>query len=703
MSEPTGPESAPAPIDPFYAADRVYPDPSGLSLFAEPGDDPCWLYLPGAFEAWLFNRLRHESFAASLRIFHPGRFSDICAVLYVVGQPHLDELPSVCPARFAACGNLHVELNDTVVLHRQATGDAPEIVEIDIAAHLRLGENRFRMRVHALGEPPALWIDSAIASDRCWQVSADDSSYETPNRLPFVGTERFPHRERLPEITLRAAKTEDDLWDFGRQVYGRPVVATTGTGTVRFFPGETASEALNADARFHEQHIPELRVASEETVSPVELALRFLRVELSPEVRIEKMQLLASTYPVQYRGRFVSSDPLLERVWLHAAHTLRLCMREVFLDGLKRDRLPWVGDLYLAGLSNAYSFFDPGIMRRSLLTLYSAEPERIDCNNIIDYSFFWILALHDYVLHFGDIDFLARIAPRLERLLLSLEARRDESGMIPTAACNWLFIDWAEVHKDGCSACLEFLALRASACAARLFAFLGDEAKAAQWEETTARRSEAARKRFWSDADGAFRDCTESSRTGRHANLLAVLAEVPTAEERRLLVASVLCNPAVPPVGTPYMRSLEAAALARCGRRDELLRILRGYWGGMIRAGASSFWERYSPADRGDQSLAMYGRPFGASLCHAWSAGPIFLMNRELFGLEPLDPGWQRFALTPRRLELEHTAVTIPTPHGAIRIEQRAHEVTVDVPFGTTLVCAGRESTGPERVTVKVS
>jgi len=415
---------------------------------------------------------------------------------------------------------------------------------------------------------------------------------------------------------------------------------------------------------------------------------------------VESVRLRASTYPVRYRGSFESSDPLLNRIWERAAYTLRLSMREVFLDGLKRDRLPWVGDLYLAGLANAYVFFDAPIMRRSLVTLYGAEPERIDCNGIIDYSFFWILALHDYVLHFGDLAFLQEMRPSLERLLLALEAKRDVEGMIPSERCHWLHIDWAAVDKGGYSSCLEFLSIQALDAATRMFRWLDDAAAAAEWQEKTDNRRAAAGERFWSEGDGAFRDCTDSARVGRHANFLAVLAGIPSETQRDRLIESVLRNPDIPPVGTPYMRSLEAMAMARCGMRDEMTEDLRAYWGGMIEAGATTFWERYDHTAAGEAHYSMYSRPFGASLCHAWSAGPVFLLSRDLFGLEALAPGWSRFTLRPQPLGLDHAAATIPTPHGPIRIAQDAAGATVDIPAGTVLEHAGQVIPGPVRCTV---
>ena len=44
--------------------------------------------------------------------------------------------------------------------------------------------------------------------------------------------------------------------------------------------------------------------------------------------------------------------------------------------------------------------------------------------------------------------------------------------------------------------------------------------------------------------------------------------------------------------------------------------IRDSYWGGMLKEGATSFWEKYNPEETGIRHLAMYGRPYGKSLCH---------------------------------------------------------------------------------------
>jgi len=682
-------------LDPNFATDRVEPDPAGLSLFGEVGDGPCWLYAPGALELWLFHRLRQESLHTCLNAYHPGRFRAVNPVLYASRQWALETLPETCRVRIAACGDLHVVLNGATVLHRQASA-GPEWTEVDLCPYLVAGLNQCRIRVHALGEPPALLMDGEqVRTDALWVVSTDEQHFEKPHRLACADFDVFPHQERLPEFVRSPVWTGDGLWDFGTEVFGRPEVRVRGKGELRFHPGESSGEALNNDPVHAEQHVPTLEVETGLAVSPVELALRYLRVDVSPDVKVEAVRLRASTYPVRYRGAFESSDPLLDRIWMHAAYTLRLCMREMFLDGLKRDRLPWVGDLYLAGLANAYVFFDAGIMRRTLVALHGADPDAIDFNGIVDYSFFWILALHDYVLHFGDLAFLRQLRPGLDRLVEALEAKRDDQDLIPTDRCRWLFIDWAEVGKAGYSSCLEFLSIQALDAVSRLCRWDGDAVAAEAWQATVAQRRAAARARFWSAGQGAFRDCTGSDAAGRHANLLAVLSGTATPEHAESLTEQVLLNPGIPAVGTPYMRSLEAMALARCGRQEAMLDVLRTYWGGMLDLGASTFWERFDAGETGEARHAMYGRPYATSLCHAWSAGPVFLLGGELFGCRPIEPGWARFTLDISEPPLTRLVGAIPTPHGEIRIQRSGQDMTVQLPAGTVMVCNGEAIAGP--------
>jgi hypothetical protein len=61
--------------------------------------------------------------------------------------------------------------------------------------------------------------------------------------------------------------------------------------------------------------------------------------------------------------------------------------------------------------------------------------------------------------------------------------------------------------------------------------------------------------------------------------------------------------------------------------QNYVLKEMKDYWGGMLKLGATSFWEEYNPQKKGAEHYAMYGREFGKSLCHAWGASPIYLLG----------------------------------------------------------------------------
>ncbi|MBA3685732.1 MAG: alpha-rhamnosidase, partial [Planctomycetes bacterium] len=144
-----------------------------------------------------------------------------------------------------------------------------------------------------------------------------------------------------------------------------------------------------------------------------------------------------------------------------------------------------------------------------------------------------------------------------------------------------------------------------------------------------------------------------------------------------------------PPVGTPWMRTLEGAALARLGRAEAALAEVRSAWGGMLAAGATTFWEAYDPAQTGDAHYAFYGRPFGKSLCHAWAAGPVWLLPTTILGVRPLEPGWRTVAVTPAGTDLAWACATVPTPHGALHVELERGRLRVRGPKGIRIVRGG--------------
>ena len=125
------------------------------------------------------------------------------------------------------------------------------------------------------------------------------------------------------------------------------------------------------------------------------------------------------------------------------------------------------------------------------------------------------------------------------------------------------------------------------------------------------------------------------------------------------------------------MRFYELEALCSMGKQKEVLPEVKAYWGGMLREGATTFWEKYIPTESGRQHLAMYGRPYGKSLCHAWGASPIYLFGRYFLGVEPTSAGYEEYTVKPNLGGLKWMKGDVPTPLGIIHIEMDDHTVKV--------------------------
>jgi hypothetical protein len=197
---------------------------------------------------------------------------------------------------------------------------------------------------------------------------------------------------------------------------------------------------------------------------------------------------------------------------------------------------------------------------------------------------------------------------------------------------------------------------------------------------------------FWSYEQKVYYHAIENGTMKRQItkfpNMFAILYGLSYEEERREIMQSVMLNPAIPPITTPYMRFYELETLCMMGMQSRVLSEMKDYWGGMIREGATTFWEKFNPNEHGTEHLAMYGRPYGKSLCHAWGASPIYIIGKYFLGVRPTKPGYEEYEVRPVLGGLDWFEGEVPTPFGKICVKTDKHTVTVysDGGHGTLIV-----------------
>ena len=122
--------------------------------------------------------------------------------------------------------------------------------------------------------------------------------------------------------------------------------------------------------------------------------------------------------------------------------------------------------------------------------------------------------------------------------------------------------------------------------------------------------------------------------------------------------------------------------MCKLGEQNYVLNEMKNYWGGMLKLGATTFWEKYNPESTGLDHYSMYGRPFGKSLCHAWGASPVYLLGKYYVGVKPIQPGYKEFEVRPVLGGLQWFDASVPTPHGDIKVFMDKSRIVVTATEG---------------------
>ena len=350
--------------------------------------------------------------------------------------------------------------------------------------------------------------------------------------------------------------------------------------------------------------------------------------------------------PVEYRGSFACSDPLLTRIWYTGAYTVHLCMQNHIYDAPKRDRGMWMGDLQIEGGVIENVFLSKYLLERTMSALRrnaqgrrppTAQPENY-VNGIVCYSNAWICGLYDLYMHTGDMQYIRRQRQMLLSMLRYMKRGFNQHDIFVNKWNHWCFTDWAP-HLDSGDTPQERVAADLYTClAVRRAAFLlqaiGDKAAAEKYRLWYALIVAAARRNLAGPR-------THTYTTLRQVNAMAIYSGVADKIQRQAIAQTILAPgaPAWRQVATPYYNYFVLQALGDLGRTTQALRFIRSYWGGMIHEGATTFWEAYDPRwpkKHFHRYLQADNRPgYFVSLSHGWSSGVTTWLTEYVLGVRP--------------------------------------------------------------------
>ena len=495
--------------------------------------------------------------------------------------------------------------------------------------------------VPALRSPALGW--EAQVFDGSWRPTATYSGGDTP-----------PHRDDLPEDrTFDGLAKSGGYYDAGAETIA--FVECASKAEPRLYLGESLPELMD-EAIDRMECFPRMRqVADGRWRTETAQAFRYLRFK--GDEGVSGVRVVPVGRRMDERGAFSAPSPRHAAMRDVGVRTVRLCALDFLVDGIKRDRLPWGGDLAVSLLADAYVFGDAEIARRSLSVLDAYES---DVNGIVTYSM-WLVISHDlYQLHFGDRKFLEDRWWRVKWRVEDLVGRTDANGFV-AKGLDWVFIDWSGPESR---TALQAVWAGALDAAARLADRVSDP-RTADYRALAAKVRANLNRLAWDEERGLYRvNPGETREFARQANVYAVVFGVADAEKARR-VGAELAKDGLPAVGTPYVRGWELVALSRAGQYQAFWDGLEKTFGAMLDAGATTFWEGFDANAKGDAQYAFYGRRWGKSLCHAWSAWPAFLFVSEAMGVRPTADGWTACETKPIP-GAEGMEASVPTPRGTL-------------------------------------
>ncbi|MGN0853097.1 MAG: alpha-L-rhamnosidase [Kiritimatiellia bacterium] len=526
-------------------------------------------------------------------------------------------------------------------------------------------------------------VRAYVAPTRVVWISTNDGAFGNrsgvQNAAGLLGAKygQVPQRRWLAPSGCTLVNNGDPagvLLDFGRELHGGLQIGNSEFShgsKVRIRFGESVGEAMSdvgekgatndhavRDSIYELPHLGMLEIGN--------TGFRFVRIDLvTPgKVTLEYVRAISLMRPMPRLGAFKSSDERLNQVWETAVRTVHLCCQDFLWDGIKRDRLVWMGDTHPETRAILAVFGAARVLPESLdYAAAITPPESAWMNGMANYTLWFLRNVHDWYFYTGDAAYLK---DRRDYLKKTVEHVLAETFGPKAAYMTSGFLDWPTQHnKPAVDAGTRGLVAVALDNSAVMMDVVGETGLAARCraaaEKVRAERPEA-----------------------HGAKSAAALLALGGLRDAREMYDQVLGRNGHDGVSTFYgYYMLEAMSAA--GENRRALDTVRDYWGAMIDMGATSFWEDFNvawtnQATRLDE-LPVPGRKdihgdFGEfcypgyrhSLCHGWSAGPAAWCINRVLGLEIVEAGGRSVRVRPFLGDLDWAEGALPTAQGVVRV-----------------------------------
>ncbi len=493
------------------------------------------------------------------------------------------------------------------------------------------------------------------------------------------------------------------ILDFGKEIHG-------GIRILSYYL-EGQKTLLNARVRFGESvgecsaELGEKGACSDHSVRDLPIFIpdlsdqewgrtgfRFARIDFlddDKEYRLVNIYAYSTYRDLKFVGDFACDDELVNKIYDTARYTLFVNMQENLWEGIKRDRLVWIGDMQPEVLAITDLFGADPCVEESLEVSAHKNPLPSWFGNIPTYSFWFIQIVYDYYLKVNNKSFVLNQLPYMEGILEQLDKCVTSDGDIDYSltnidARNGYFLDWPTNGTADAKAGNRFMFIYVLENFKKMYSMIGKP-------EHPLCDSLLAR--------------LKKVKENVNAKQIVALGYLSGQIERAEASKKLICNGASGL--STFMSYFILRAIAESESVHNAVSIMKEYYGGMLDRGATSFWEDFDVEwlkDSGrideitpDGKKDLHGdfgkfcyKGFRHSLCHGWSCGPVQFLVEKVLGIDVLSPGCDVISIKPDLGKLNWANGKFPTPYGVVTVEVRKESgqtvVNIDAPERVKIV-----------------
>ncbi len=403
--------------------------------------------------------------------------------------------------------------------------------------------------------------------------------------------------------------------------------------------------------------------------------------------------------PAAYPNYFYSNDALLNQIWYAGAYTVQTNTIDptqghvwdlstgwsnnavvgvgssVLVDGAKRDRTVWPGDMGIAVPTQFVSTNDLVSTRNSLTTMYNAQqasgelpfagPTPLPYGSDT-YHMWTLLGTSSYYTYSGDLAYITSIWTKYKLAMTFITNKINGNGLLNVTGTN----DWARSGQGGENIAANALLYAVLNGGANLATAKGETALASTYTSRAATLKAAANSRLWDAAMGLYRDNPTSTLYPQDGNSLAAWFGLTDGTKAITLVPILATRWNTYGATTPewgnninnFPGSMEVNAHFAGNDDQNGLALIRRQWGYMLNSPIgtrSTFWEGMNA-----NGTFAYGN-FFMSHAHGWATGPTSALTFFVLGIAP-ETQLGQYHFIPHTGDLTNVEGRLTLPQGAV-------------------------------------